>query len=399
MTTATLTPEQFAEQALAKFDDRIKTLQAENRTEVAKTLAEFRDEHNRKAASAMVPGLQINGKEVKDFSFSRFIKGAREAIRRGDVAMKEICPLEFEMHEAAYKVQKDLAGNVDTAGGYMVPAQVMAAKIIPLLQERLVLDRLGVTHLEGLVGSPVQIPKVTGGTTGYWVNHNTQSDPTAVTKSEPTFGQVEMSPKTAAAACRMANSFLNQSMVAADMFVQKQIARDIGLLIETAAFNGSGSSGQPRGILQETGIGTVTSVGSVAAGTFFNKSTDYIVTLRKARKDLPPNVKWVMNPDIWGSLLNTVDATNQPQGRRLITDKPDTLLRGFEYVVTGNVPDNTLILGDWADLVIGHWGGLVVKVDDLSMLRLLQTQILVSTEVDTLALEPKSFVNGTGVTV
>ena len=63
------------------------------------------------------------------------------------------------------------------------------------------------------------------------------------------------------------------------------------------------------------------------------------------------------------------------------------------------MPANTLVLGDWSDMILGMWGGMVVKVDDLSVLGVLQTQILASTEFDVQVRRGESFQVGQTVTV
>lgn len=403
MTTATLTPEQISETFLAKVKDIVATSSAEQlakfKADQEVALAAFKADMLREQAKHVVPGLTKDSKEVKDYSYMRLVKGAHAALRKGEGAMKEICPLEYEMHLATLAQAKDMNSSTDTGGGYLVPAQVMQASILPLQQESLILNQLGVTFMEGLSGSPVEIPKDTGALTGYWVNHDTTSSPSAVTSSDATFGQLKMQPKTAAARAVLSDRLINQSTPAAEMIIRTKIARDINLLVEGAAINGTGADGQPTGLLQTSGIDTSVSVGSVSAATSYDKFIDMIVALYTNTKGNVLMPKWLMDRTTWGSLMKVKDPTDssQPKTRRLLSAAPEKFLVGYEYFASGIAPASTLVLGDWSNMIVGRWGGLVIKVDSLSVLGRLQTQVLASTELDVQVAYGQSFVKGTSV--
>jgi HK97 family phage major capsid protein len=401
--TATLTPEQMTENLLARVKEIVSTSNTETiakmKADQEAFAASFKADMLAAQAKHVVSGLDPKSKEVKEYSVMRLIKGAQAANKRGDIAMKEICPMEFELHEATLKQMKDMNASTDSLGGYLVPAQVMQANILPLMQEALILQSLGVTFMDGLSGSPVEIPKDTGALTGFWVNHDTTSSPSAVTSSDSSFGQIKMTPKTAAARTVLSDRLINQSTPAAEGIIRTKIARDLNLLIEIAAINGTGADGQPRGLLQTDGIDTSVSVGSVSAATSYDKFIDMIVALFTNTKGNVMSPKWLMDRTTWGSLMKVKDPTDntQPKARRLLTAAPEKYLIGYEYVASGNAPASTLVLGDWSNMIVGRWGGLVIKVDSLSVLGRLQTQVLASTELDTQVSYGQSFVKGTSV--
>ena len=59
---------------------------------------------------------------------------------------------------------------------------------------------MGATLLDNLVGSPVEIPKQTGGATAYWVGEN---EP--LTGSDQTLGQLQLTPKLVGALVELSN--------------------------------------------------------------------------------------------------------------------------------------------------------------------------------------------------
>jgi HK97 family phage major capsid protein len=407
MTTAELTTEdKAADKLIARFVDESnkawdkrepELLEKLEKQIVAKMEAKAL-EAAKKNSSGVIPGLAADAQEVKDYRFSRLIRGIASIKDGGVAAFEKIAPLEYRLHLEAMKT-KDQASSTDSAGGYLVPAQVMQAQIIPYLQEQLSLTLIGATFLNDLSGSPVEIPKRTSGTTAYWINHDVTSGATAPSVTDMTFGQVRMAPKTVAARSRLSNRLVQQSTPAAETIVKDQIIYDLAGAEESAAWNGSGADGQPRGILQTDNILTQ-SVGSVSASTAYDALVDMEQKLRAAFS-LRGNVRWVMNSAIYAAMLKVKDPTDgsQPKARRLMTETGLTKLMGRDYTVTDLCPANTLLLGNMSELLIGHWGGLTVNVDSLSVLGLQQMQIMVAQDVDIQVRHPESFVKGTSVTV
>ena len=288
--TETLTLDQAVEKFVSKMDERDSKLEARLKAAQAADIAALRAEIAQRNAAALVPGFGT--KDVEQYSIQRLIRGALAARQGGEAAMKAVAPHEFEAHLAARAINKDLATSTDSAGGYIVPTQVMQAMMVPLLREQLVLTNLGITNLSGLTGSPVEIPKVTGGTTAYMVNHDATTSPTAVTKSGPTFGQLRLTPHTVASRAVLSNRLVNMGSPDADKLISGEMMNDMALMIESQAFNGSGSNGEVTGLLQASGVGASVTVNSVAASTFYNKGIDIIAALRTAKKSLNGNIKW-----------------------------------------------------------------------------------------------------------
>ena len=127
--------------------------------------------------------------------------------------------------------------------------------------------------LPGLVGD-VAIPKRTGDNSVTWFGAD-NSD--AISESTGTIGQVTMSPKTVGAYTKFSHLMRLQSTPEIEQVIRSGFVSILANAIDEAALNGSGSSSQPTGILNTSGIG------SVAGGTNGLAPTlDHVIDLKKA---------------------------------------------------------------------------------------------------------------------
>lgn len=344
-------------------------------------------EERRKNAQFIVPGL--GPKETKAFSFAKLLKGM---ISRDF----SDCAFEVDLCKEAAKA-KDMAAGTDSAGGFIVPAQVMQNEMVPLLKAAAIAPQLGATMWTGLNGSPVQIPKKTAASTAYWVG---EAPSTGVTTSDVGFGQLEMRPHTCAARTRVSNRLIMLSSPAVEPIIRQDLMEQAALAVDLAYFNGSGVSNQPKGILQTTGINTVTSFGGAAAATAYNKllAMQYELAVDNALKG---TLGWAMHPAVLFAFQQMVDATDQPKQRRLFAEKPiGTTLVNYPYATSTQLPTNDILFGNFADAGIGVWSSMGIRVSDVAgtAFENLQTQILLAMDVDVCVRQPVSFCSTTGMT-
>lgn len=351
------------------------------------------------------PVLELTKKEIGAYSLARAMKG----VLTGDMS---VCPYELELSRAAMDVEgrsmvnlpkgmwrtKNLATSPTSAGGILVPAQVLSAQIIPLLQASSIAYALGIMRMPGASGSPIYIPKITGGTTAYWVNHDKTDDPTAVTRSQPTFGQIRMEPHTLAASVEMANRLIELSSPAAEQIVRRQIARDMAIEVDDTVFNGTGADGQPIGILQQTGIQTTTSFGSAAAHGAYDKLIDMQVSMQ-SENVASSSFAWVMHPTTFGKLRKMKDNTDnsQPKARRLIDEGAPQSILGTKFGLTTTFPTDYILFGAMDYCVAPEWGSMFLSVDSQAVNRKFTTSILVGMELDFNITQDKAFHAASGV--
>lgn len=357
-----------------------------------------RREADAKAARFAVPGLSQDSKEVKEFSFSKLIGG----LMKGNVA--KFAPLEYEMCSAAAGtmdsavVTKDMVTTVDSLGGFIVPNQVMSAQIIPLLQAAVTVYEAGTIRMGGLSGSPVQIPKITGATTAYWLG-----EVEAVTSGDMTFGQIDLYPHDVFALCTLSNRLIELGAPGAEQLVRQQLARDIGLKIDAAVFNGTGAAGQPTGILNTSGVNTTAGVGALNLAAAYAKMLTMENELLKDNAQTVGEFVWALSPTNFQNLRQQVDLENagstvniQPKNRPFIDAGKIERIIGHRYVVTTQMPDTKIILGAFAASMVAEWGTMVLAASrEGTNFTKRQTQILAGMTVDVGVRYPEAFCVGT----
>jgi HK97 family phage major capsid protein len=366
---------------------------------LAKQLDEKLDAQRReveaKAARFAVPGLAQDSKEVKEFSFSKLIGG----LMKGNVA--KFAPLEYEMCSAAAGtmdaavVTKDMVSTVDSLGGFIVPNQVMSSQIIPLLQAAVVAYDAGTVRMGGLTGSPVQIPKVTGATTAYWLG-----EVEAVTSGDMSFGQIDLYPHDVFALCTLSNRLIELGAPSAEQLVRSQLARDIGLKIDAAVFNGTGAAGQPTGILNTSGINTETA-GTLSASTAYNNLVNMEHKLYEDNAQTVGEFVWALHPNLLKSLRQTVDPgtntdDNQFKNRPFVDAQKIERILGHRYVLSTQMPTDKILLGAFAASMVAEWGTMVLAASrEGTNFTKRQTQILAGMTVDVGVRYPEAFCAGT----
>lgn len=266
---------------------------------------------------------------------------------------------------AAVFQQRDIASS--GTGSNLIATDHLAGSFINLLRNRMVVGLMGARVLDGLAGD-VDIPKQAGGAVGYWINNET----TDTTESTPSFATVSLSPKTASARVDMTRRMLLQSSPAVEGLVRMDLVETIALMIDLAAINGSGASGQPTGILNTSGIGDVAGGTNGAA-----PDRDDIVDLwREVAVDNANfgSQGYLTNALAAAKLMKTlVDA-----GSGRFVWEEDNRLLGHPAYVSNQVPSNltkgtasgvcsAIIFGNFADLLIGNWGALDLKADEVTL--------------------------------
>lgn len=338
-------------------------------------------------AEAQSGVVDMSEKEQRDYSLVRAINAAvskdwskagleREAsIELGRQMGREtegfFMPTNLRMNgeRAAY------ATGATATGGAAVATNLLASSFIEVLRNKAVIMNLGPTILSGLVGN-VSIPRQISQTATYWV-----SEATALTEAEATFDQVALSAKQIGARSQYSRLMLQQSTPDIEAVVRNDLAKVMALGIDAAAINGTGTSGQPRGILNQSGIGSVamgTNGGALlASSTTAGTGIDPLIDLEKAldvANALDGTLSYLTNAKgvaalkklkdqygdyIWGNASEDVVAgtAGMINGYRVARSNqvPANLTKG-----TSNGICSALLFGDFTQLVIGMWGGLEI---------------------------------------
>jgi HK97 family phage major capsid protein/HK97 family phage prohead protease len=253
-------------------------------------------------------------------------------------------------------------------GGNLVATNLLADQWIEVLRNQLVTTMLGARYLTGLVGN-VDIPRQITATGTYWVGESG-----APTESEATFDKVSLRPKTIGAMSKISRLMLLQGTPAIEMIAREDLMAVMALGIDLASISGSGSSNQPTGIVNQSGVSSV-----VGGTNGLALSFDHIIQLQYATKfaNAPQGAAgYALNSKAIGYLSTLKASTGQylwdPAGG-LTNSSPDKL-KGRVYAESQQLRStltkgsasgicSELVYGNWRELLIGEWGVTEIMVN------------------------------------
>jgi len=332
-----------------------------------RSLAEFRGELLDVIGNAPLDTpneIGLAPKEARQFSLLRAIRAHANPTDRS--AQKAAA---FELEAAA--AASDAMGV--EAQGIMIPADVLRSwkvrdmntsddagiiaddfrggDFIDVLRNASSVMQAGATMLTGLSGN-VKIPKKTAASSAGWIS----SEGGASGESEPTVGQVTMSPKVLGAHTDITRLMMQQSSLDVEALVRNDLTSSIALAIDLGALAGTGSSGQPTGVKNTSGINTPTNFAGV------NPTFPEVVAMETAVAEdnaLQGNLAYILPASMYGALKTTVKDSGSGQ----FVVAPDGSMNGYNAIVSNQVTAGDLYFGNFADLLIGMYGGLDIVVD------------------------------------
>lgn len=332
-----------------------------------KSLAEFRGDLLEVIGNKPLDETEIGltKKEVRDFSLMRALRAMSNPSDRGAQAAAS-----FEFEAAAEAAKRD---GVDPQGLY-IPTDVRRSwnmkrdmntgddaaiiaedfrggDFIDVLRNASSVMQAGATMLSGLQGD-VKIPKKTAASTAGWIS----TEGGASGESEPTVGQVTMAPKVLGAHTDITRLMMQQSSLDVEALVRNDLATGIALTIDLGGLSGSGSSGQPTGVSNTSGINTPTSFAGV------NPTFAEVVAMETAVAEdnaLMGNLAYILPASMYGALKTTVKDAGSGQ----FVVEPGGTMNGYRAIVSNQVTAGDLYFGNFSDLLIGMYGGLDITVD------------------------------------
>lgn len=269
-------------------------------------------------------------------------------------------------------------------GSNLVGTDFMAGSFIDLLRPRTTIMRLART-MGGLVGN-VEIPKQTGGATAYWIGEGDDANETT-----PTIGQLGLSPKTVAAYTDITRRLLMQSTPDAEAIVRGDLVEAIAQAIDYAGYYGTGTSNQPLGLANYTGINAVDFAG---ANPTYAELVQMETEIAADNADVN-SMAYVLNARGRGAAKTTPKfASGASVSDAGVIWEPGNTLNGYRAEVTNQVQDGDVFFGNFADLVVGMWGGLDMTVDPYSLSKSGSLRIVVFQDVDFAVRRVESFTLG-----
>ena len=352
------------------------------------TIEEWRaaDADNRQELDGRIKGLEDTIGEVKETlnDESRFHLPGVEVSKNGEreafsmaracraIASKDFSNAPYEAEVFANTKEKAMSAGVDPSGGYIVPEEALGG-IIERLKANVIAYDLGARDL-AVTGTPVTIPKITSSATGYWVSENA-----TITASDLGFEQVNMTPKTLAGRVILSNLLLETSQPAADSVIEEDLASQLGIAMDLGILNGSsgGGAGEPTGIMQTTGVGTVTCAADADTPPTAAEMMEFLTDL-DTNNALFGRLGWALHPLMLAQIrLMTVNyaADSVPLNNMdMATGGPGNIL-GHPYRTSTQMTAPTtsagdcirsMLFGNWDSVMVARWGGLRLLASDTS---------------------------------
>lgn len=298
--------------------------------------------------------IGLDEREIQEYSFS---KAMRAAIT-GDwskagfekEASRAVEKLLGKDSRGFYMPHEVLKREMATTGSNLVGTNHMGSNFIEILRNKLIISKLGGQVLTGLSGN-VAIPKQTGSATAYWILEGADT-----TASDLTIGMLNLSPKTVSGATAYTRQMLLQSNPSIENLVMTDLAANIALAIDRAAISGTGLSGQPTGILNTNGINAVDCT-TAKGGLNWANVVSFETKVAAGNADVN-NMHYIAGAAVTGLLKTTEKSTGS--AKYLLEDNE---VNGYGFTRTNQVGANTMLFGDFSQIITALWGGLDIMID------------------------------------
>ncbi|MGW8877169.1 phage major capsid protein [Streptomyces mirabilis] len=255
------------------------------------------------------------------------------------------------------------------AGGEFVPPLWITQEYVKYARPHRVFADLVNTNPLPAGTDSISIPKVSGGTAT--AVQSTQN--TAIQNTDMTTTSIASSVFTVAGGQVISLQMLEQSPIRTDEVILSDLAADYAKQLDTLYLTGSGSAGQPTGVLTLGGTNAVTWSGTTLTGatSLYTAVASAISKIWSTRFAAPTAI--VMHPRRFAWMLAQVDSSNRPiivpaqgsafnapglLGPSLNAEGPVGTFAGLPVYLDPNIPTN-LGVGTDQDRII------VLKADDV----------------------------------
>jgi HK97 family phage major capsid protein len=283
-----------------------------------------------------------------------------------------------------------LAEGVDATGGFVTPEPLSVNLIDKVRNQARVFEAGAITV--PLDSDKQSIPRLSGDPTFAW---RTENSPFA--ESQPAFERVTFTPQSGGFVVRTSEELFQDMVPGAGSIIENALTETAALELDRVALRGSGTSPEPRGVRNQSGV-TIQSLGANGATpTRYTEVMTAITTLLGANRQ-PSG--WMVAPRTSQFYAGLADTTNQP----LNPPQPVGELSRF---VTAQVPTNItqgtstdtseIYVGDWRDLLVGIRLGIQLRLLTERYADSGQYAWRVFLRADVQLAHPESFVVITGV--
>ena len=263
-----------------------------------------------------------------------------------------------------------------TNGQELITGEYLPQEFVPALRPATALSKTGYRIIPS-TGHSVSFAVVTQGSTAkmYDLDGNLED-------GDLKFATKELKPRKAGVCVPIPYSLLLQARPEIDAIVSDDIVKALDELKDNMALIGTGENNQPVGITKTVGVNNVP-----VSSIFTYEGVCDAERLIRDSNDMSENLFWVMNSKNYAKFKTTLK-DDVAGAEYLMTDGK---INGYEAVINNSLDDNTIILGNFDELVITDFDGLMLKVDDITFVKKGAVQIIATCAFDCICRRPASF--------
>lgn len=253
-----------------------------------------------------------------------------------------VVPTEAILGRASITSTGNAAGAVTT--------DLNAGMFIDRLRPQSSVMAAGATVMTGLSRN-FTVPKLAADTTAEWL-----AEGAAVSDSSMDIDSISMSMKRVSASQSFTREALLQAQPNLDDLVRSNIGTVLSQAIDLAGLEGTGTNGQPTGILNTSGINTLTAAGN----TITHAEALTALAAIEADNISTANAVFIMHPNDYARIAQTnVDSGSG----KFVIDAPNNTILGRRVMQTTKATEGNVYLGVYQHLLVAMFGGVDLVVD------------------------------------
>jgi hypothetical protein len=263
-----------------------------------------------------------------------------------------------------------------TIAGYPLAVQTSVEPEAPInfLRAKSVCAKLGATLIDGLVSGQLgnlKLPRATGGGVAQW-----QPETGGGTDSDQNFDSFTLIPKRVTGSTVLSRQLILQSAPDIEDFVKNDLSTAIGIAIDNAALNGTGTAPQPLGILKvpANASGSYAYASRSASVTFGGPASwaSVLAFEKILEQGLVVNdgsYGYATDPTVRDKWQQTAKLTGYPSFLWENTSDDATFGRvnGRRAISSTQLPAGQVVFGKWSEMLICTWVGVELMTDPFSL--------------------------------
>ena len=359
----------------AELDAKVRELEACQDVAQRKTLAdetaaltrELGDAQIEEAARKALANQRVlspkEKEEVRQFSISKFLREAQhdnltgieaEMAKEGEAEFKRsgINPAANSVYIPSFALRTYYDTNATESGYGDAFKEEKFFSYEGKLRGEMLAARLGVNFIDNLSGN---LNIVTGGADAAWV-----AEDVAATKAKPAYAKMTLSPKRLQVLQGVTYDLIHQNSASVDALIMADMVKAHAAALDAAIFAGSGSSGQPTGVLGRAG--NTVSIDSTGGPITYAKLVEMEQMVGEDNGLLDETLAYVSNAKVMGKLKTIPQVQGYPW--YLLNEGK---VNGYPFFMSNALPSNltkstgsnlsAAIFGPFSQVICGTWGG------------------------------------------